>query len=520
MSDLPSAATSPAEATSKHAEERAAAAPGGSWLRVAGTRIVDEAGATVTLRGVGVGGWLNMENFITGYPTTESLQRAAMRAAMGDDAYGAFFRKFTGCFFDERDAEYLASLGVNCVRLPVNHRLLTGGAEHTAVRSDDLDFSAVDRAVRACSRHGIYTVLDLHTFPGGQNGDWHSDNPTHYAALWDDPLLLDEGVALWEGLAARYAGSPWVAGYNLINEPAHADGSVVAAYYERLAAAVRAVDPRHILFLDGNTYGTDFSAFGELASRLDNVVFAAHDYALPGIAADGVYPGSTRGEWFDKSVVEASFLRRTAFMRETGTPIWIGEFGPIYTGDPAVDAMRYRLLRDQLDIYAAHGAGWSLWTYKDLGMQGLATVRADSPYVRRIASVLEKKKRLGVDSWGGSQEYLRPALKPLEDLVAKEFPETPETKSYPWGAKQRIGRLVRNILLAELMLPEFGECFRGVDAGEAEVLAASFDFGSCELNSELASVVRSYAGALWRSTGGSWQRTTACRCGRCCRPRR
>lgn len=476
--------------------ERAVVSPGtqGSWLRVAGNRIVNEAGATVTLRGVGVGGWLNMENFITGYPATESLQRAALREAMGDEAYGAFFRRFIGCFFDDRDAEYLASLGVNCIRLPINHRLLTGGAEHRTVHSNEFDFSILDLAARVCERHGIYLVLDLHTFPGGQNGDWHSDNPTHYAALWDNPTLLDEGVALWEGLAAHYAGNPWVAGYNLINEPAHANGAVVAAYYERLAAAVRAVDPRHILFLDGNTYGTDFSAFGELAARLDNVVFAAHDYALPGIAADGVYPGHTRGEWFDRSVVEQNTLRRTAFMLETGTPIWVGEFGPIYTGDPARDEMRYQLLRDQLDIYAAHGAGWSLWTYKDLGMQGLLTVKPDSPYVQRIASVLEKKKRLGVDSWGGSQEYLRPVLQPLEDLVAKEFPESPGARPYPWGAKQRIGRLVRNILLAELMVPEFGECFRGVGSVEAEVLASSFDFAQCDRNTQLAEVVRSYTG--------------------------
>jgi hypothetical protein len=39
------------------------------WLRVSGNRIVTGAGpgTEVLLRGVGVGGWLNMENFITGY---------------------------------------------------------------------------------------------------------------------------------------------------------------------------------------------------------------------------------------------------------------------------------------------------------------------------------------------------------------------------------------------------------------------------------------------------------------------
>lgn len=60
--------------------ERLVAPPGGQWLRVSGERIVTEAGAPVVLRGFGVGGWLNMENFITGYPATESLQREGRRS--------------------------------------------------------------------------------------------------------------------------------------------------------------------------------------------------------------------------------------------------------------------------------------------------------------------------------------------------------------------------------------------------------------------------------------------------------
>jgi len=38
---------------------------------------VTRSGRSIVLRGVGLGGWMNMENFITGYPATETLQRAA-----------------------------------------------------------------------------------------------------------------------------------------------------------------------------------------------------------------------------------------------------------------------------------------------------------------------------------------------------------------------------------------------------------------------------------------------------------
>ena len=45
-------------------------------LRVDADTIVDAEGNRVVLRGVGLGGWMNMENFITGYPATESQMRA------------------------------------------------------------------------------------------------------------------------------------------------------------------------------------------------------------------------------------------------------------------------------------------------------------------------------------------------------------------------------------------------------------------------------------------------------------
>src|SRR3954465_10503723 len=74
-------------------------------LRVDGTRLVAGEGTGVTLRGVGLGGWMNMENFITGYPSTESLQRKALRKALGPEGYKRFFDRFLTAFFNEEDAK-------------------------------------------------------------------------------------------------------------------------------------------------------------------------------------------------------------------------------------------------------------------------------------------------------------------------------------------------------------------------------------------------------------------------------
>src|SRR5919201_7176319 len=91
-------------------------------LTVQGDRLVNGDGQPVTLRGFGLGGWMNMENFITGYPANEQAQREAIRNVLGDELYVLFFDRFLEYFFTEADAEFVASLGLNLVRLPINYR--------------------------------------------------------------------------------------------------------------------------------------------------------------------------------------------------------------------------------------------------------------------------------------------------------------------------------------------------------------------------------------------------------------
>src|ERR1051325_2034964 len=334
-------------------------------------------------------------------------------------------------------------------------------------------FRLLDRAIERSARHGLYSIIDLHALPGAQNQRWHSDNDTHRALFWTHRHFQDRAVHLWEALASRYRGNPWVAGYNPINEPGDVEGTVIGPFYRRLHDAVRTIDPDHILFLEGNRYAMDFRMFGD---PLPNTVYTVHDYALPGLIDGGDYPGISRGRHVDRDALEHTFLARTAYMRETGTRIWIGEFGPVYPGDARRDAMRLQVLRDQLEIYERHGASWALWTYKDIGLQGLVHAAADSPWMRRIAPVLEKKARLGVDAWGSTDAGVRDLLAPIEAAFQREFPGF---DPFPFGQRSWIHGLVRHILLAEPMLEDFARCFGGVTASEAVALADSFGLAAC-----------------------------------------
>ena len=457
-------------------------------LRVRGEVIVDGSGQPVILRGYNIGGWMNMENFLTGYPGTESQHRRVLRRVLGTELYEAFFDRFMTAFFDDADARYLASLGMNSVRIPFNYRHFEDDTRPFELKEEG--FALLDRAVGHCQRHGLYAVLDFHALPGAQNQHWHSDNETHKAGFWTYRHFQDRAVHLWEALAGRYRGNVTVAGYNIMNEPADPDGDMIKPFYDRVVEAVRHADPGHIIFLDGNRYSTDFSAFENLP-LYPNTVYTAHDYALPGFIYGGPYPGVTNGVFVDRDEVERAFLRRTEFMRTTGTPIWIGEFGPVFTGDPARDDQKYQLLRDQLDIYAKYGAGWAVWAYKDVGGQGLVYAVPGSPWRARIRDVMAKKARLGVDYWGSLDTGIRHIMTPIEETFGQEYPDF---NPFPFGPQRWIMTLVRDILLAEPMLDDFGRCFADVRRAEMiDELAGSFRLENCAVRERLADVLSASA---------------------------
>ena len=91
-------------------------------LKVVGNKVVDSNGDAIILRGAALGGWMNMENFITGFPGHECEHRSAMLKVLGKKKYDVFFNAWLENFFTEADAQYFASLGLNCLRIPFNYR--------------------------------------------------------------------------------------------------------------------------------------------------------------------------------------------------------------------------------------------------------------------------------------------------------------------------------------------------------------------------------------------------------------
>ncbi|KAK3387831.1 glycoside hydrolase superfamily [Podospora didyma] len=461
-------------------------------LRVQGTDIVDADGARVILKGCATGGHTNMENFITGYSGHETEMRAAMLEVLGRDKYEFFFDKFLEYFFTTADAKFLASLGINCVRIPINYRHFIDDLNPSVIKPDG--FKLVDRIVNACAAEGLYTILDMHTFPGGQNQGWHSDSGIHKALFWDFKDFQDRMINLWVEIGKHYRGNTWVAGYNPMNEPGDPDHVNLQAFYRRAEKAIREVDPEHILFLDGNTYAMDFSAFKEV---LPNCVYAIHDYATMGFPAGEPYVGTPE----QKETLQKSYERKVEFMKAHSVPIWNGEFGPVYASQEDLDhetinRQRYALLGQQLTIYKADKISWSIWLYKDIGFQGMVHAAPSSAYVRLLKPFLDKKKRLGLDKWGRDDRHVAHIYAPVIQHFKDEIPAQFLNRRYPqqWKVEGHIHRVLRETLFSEILCWEYASYFEGKTWEELDELAASFKLENCARRDELNDILRADAG--------------------------
>lgn len=132
--------------------------------------------------------------------------------------------------------------------------------------------------LRICLKYNLYVILDLHSVPGGQNQDWHCYSGLTRALFLKFELLQEQVINLWVAVAEHYRNDPIVAGHNPLNEPADPTQVGLLNWYDCVEKSIRAVDPNHMLFLDG-TYATEFSHFNRV---LPKMLYPCHGYSRVG----------------------------------------------------------------------------------------------------------------------------------------------------------------------------------------------------------------------------------------------
>jgi endoglucanase len=369
-------------------------------LQVKQNQIVDEQGKEIRLRGACVGGWMNMENFINAYPGDEHGLRAMLAKILGPGKADFFFDRWLDYFLAEDDIAFIKSCGANVVRLALNYRHFE--RDDQPFKYLESGFERLDRVVQWCAKHKLYAILDLHSVQGWQNTDWHCDNSSRHAYFWQHPHFQDRYVALWEEFARRYKGIDIIAGYNVMNEPVSnapagrfyadrdykSDWEVFNHVNRRVVKQIRAIDPDHIIYLEGDLFSSRFEKMD--APFADNLVYSSHNYAGP--SYDFRKPPITAEQRKQNVQRQREIFgahEGTRYMQRYNVPLWVGEFGA--NGDCGLD--------DQVSVFEEYGAHWTIWTYKDVGVMGFVTVDPASKYMQVLAPVIKAKRELGVDSW-------------------------------------------------------------------------------------------------------------------------
>ncbi len=332
----------------------------------------------VQLRGVNLGGWMLIEDYMIGLPWTEWKIREQFRRVLGEESYTAFFNAYMESYVSEADISFLAKTGFNFVRVPFNYRHFESDLAPGKWLEDG--FRRLDSVVRLCRKYNLWALLDLHAAPGAQARDQNAGSAYGEAYMWNHKQFMDRVAALWKELARRYKGDSTIAGYNLLCEPVTNDVPLLNAFYAQLTRAIREVDPSHIIALDPNRWAKDISSLKDPLFEDPQVIPAIHHYYSDdaSFAQLTSYPGSINGKVCDRAALERTLDGKHDEQR-IHRPTIMGEFGVDITGSQPF-ATQLAITRDLVSIFEEKGWGWSMWCYKDLRQMGLVNPRPDTPW--------------------------------------------------------------------------------------------------------------------------------------------
>ncbi|MBN2139344.1 MAG: cellulase family glycosylhydrolase [Sedimentisphaerales bacterium] len=317
---------------------------GAGFLRTREHDMVDEDGNVVLLRGVGLGNWFLPEGYMWKFGDRGDRPRkieTLVREMVGEKAGERFWREFRRNYITEADIRRISELGFNSVRPALNARLFLTEGENAVYVSEGFDL--LDNLVKWCKKYGVYVIIDMHGAPGGQTGTNIDDSPHDEVGLFTEPRNQERLIDLWVKIADLYKNEPAVAAYDLLNEPLPQRTGAAEKYkaeleplYRRITKAIRTVDKRHMITVEGADWANDWSVFTKRFD--DNMFYQFHYYCWD-------RPTKLKGI--------ASYISR----RETlNAPVWVGETGEkdnaIYWGTT--------------QYFEANNIGWSFWPWKKM----------------------------------------------------------------------------------------------------------------------------------------------------------
>ena len=383
-----------------------------TWLSASGSRIIDEDGKTVVLKGVNWSG--------------RGLPRGLWDRS--------FKTRTIGSIVHEGLLDQIKRFGFNTIRIPVcqdttwpnvstvtsfidsnlNPELFTGSTLKT-------DIECLDILIEYAGAIGIRVIIDMHNltpkYDPANVGKWYTTatptSPGQSTGSDDDLRNEQQWIDAWVFLANRYKNNPTVCAFDLFNEPHFCEwnddpllGWPAAA--ERCATAIQAVNNKALIIVQGvpqdinlgggrQDWTSGWSAGLTLVESRpvtlpvqNKLVYSAHEYASYGSYRPvGVLDGPVFSDPEYPSILTKKFKMTWGHILENNiAPVYIGEFGVHMRIDAAMNPpyTAAHLNADQLwvqefvNYQRKTGFSWSWWEFtpdEEFGL--LETVQSINP---------------------------------------------------------------------------------------------------------------------------------------------
>ena len=315
-----------------------------SFVTIKGEDLIKPDGSKLFIVGTNLGNWLNPEGYMFDFHRTNSewMINTMLCELTGPDDARTFWQAFKDNYITQDDIAFIKKTGANTIRLPFNYKLFTQ-EDYMGKNDSEEGFRLVDKVIGWCRQYGLYLVLDMHDCPGGQTGD-NIDNSYGYPWLFESENCQQQFYNIWRKIAARYKSEPVILGYELMNEPIATRFSQevqdrmnaqIETIYKKAVAAIREVDPNHIILLGGTQWNGNFKPFQDWTFDR-KIMYTCHRY------------GNKPTREAIQSIID--------FRDKTGLPMYMGEIG--HNSDEW-QARFCQVMREA-------NIGYTFWPYKKL----------------------------------------------------------------------------------------------------------------------------------------------------------
>ena len=281
----------------------------GQLLTVSGKKIINSSdNQEVVLNAMNFGNWMIMEGYMmnsVNQAPDQHTWKQKLNTLIGSVNTTKFYDAWLSNSVTRADIQQIKAWGFNAVRVPIHYEYFVNSTTPDVWNSQG--FTILDNIISWCTAEGIYVIIDLHATPGGQSANNICDYDSTKPSLWESTANKTKTIELWRKISDRYKLESWVAGYDLINEPAWnlPGGTDLRNIYGDITNAIRANGDNHVLFIEGNWYANDFT--GLTPAWDTNMVYSFHKY------------------WSAATAQDIKWI--TDFRDAQNRPIWCGEHG-------------------------------------------------------------------------------------------------------------------------------------------------------------------------------------------------